>query len=666
MTKTYIKFRKRVMVVSCVIILSWFGLCIRLFNIQILDSSNYRKILIKQAQKKHILKANRGNIYDRNNKPFTRNIIHYTLSASPSKVTKKLELAEMISKNTGKSVSHYLNKLRSKENFIYLERNLNRQSLGDLGSINIDGFQIKRHYRRYYPHNSIGAQIIGYTNIDDNGISGIEKDFNKYLTGAPGWIIKTKGWKGRFQNRSGNPYQKPIGGNNIQLTIDLEYQSILEEELARRQKETNSVAATGIIMDPQTGEVLAIASTPGFNNNKYSKTKIDYHRVRAVTDQFEPGSTFKVVAAISALLKDDIAVSDEFNCENGLYPYYDITVSDHEKYGFLTFSQIIQNSSNIGIVKIMDKVGPMALYNTARTLGFGTKTGISISGEYSGDLHPIKSWSQVSKGQIAMGYEVGVTAIQLAAAYCAIANGGYLVSPTLVRQIVKNNGDIVYKEEPEIIRKVADEKVMGLMKKMLRSVVSNGTGFKAEIAGWEVAGKTGTAKKAKNGSYNNAEYISNFVGMFPFEDPQLLGLIILDEPSKPFHWGSEGAAVVFSRTMKRIINLDDNIIPPSRDRSRHKNNTNDLYPDDIIVAKLSSKKEYSPKKLPPALSIVSTKNNEAIKLPDLRGFSMRKAMKELGIIGIKPKVDGSGKVSWQSPKPGTVVKYGSTCIISLK
>tara|TARA_S200000501_G_scaffold378888_1_gene444604 strand:- start:31185 stop:33185 length:2001 start_codon:yes stop_codon:yes gene_type:complete len=666
MTKIYIKFRKRIMIVSSIIIFSWIGLCVRLFNIQILDSSDYRKTLIKQAQKKHTLKATRGNIYDRNNKPFTRNIIHYTLSAIPSRVTQKLELAEMISRNTGKSVSSYVNKLNSKENFVYLERNLDRQSLGDLGSVNIDGFQIKRHYRRYYPHNSIGAQIIGYTNIDDNGISGVEKDFDKYLIGVNGWIIKTKGWKGRFQNRSGNPYQKPINGNNIQLTIDLEYQSILEEELARRQKETSSIAATGIIMNPQTGEILAIASTPGFNNNKFSKTKIDYHRVRAVTDQFEPGSTFKIVAAISALLKNNIDISDEFNCENGLYPYYDITVSDHEKYGFLTFSQIIQNSSNIGIVKIMDKVGSMPLYNTARDLGFGTKTGISISGEYSGDLHPVKSWSHVSKGQIAMGYEVGVTAIQLATAYCAIANGGYLVSPTLIRQIAKNNGDIIYKEEPTILRRVADEKVMGLMKKMLRSVVSNGTGLKAEIAGWEIAGKTGTAKKAKNGSYNNAEYISNFVGMFPFEDPQLLGLIILDEPSKPFHWGSEGAAVAFSRTMKRIINLDDNIKPPFREKPKYKESSNDSYQDDIILAKLSSQPKSSLMKVPPSLSMVSTKKNKAIKIPDLRGFSMRKAMRELGVIGLKPRIDGSGKVSWQSPEPGTVVKYGSTCIISLK
>jgi len=664
MTKTYLKFRTRITAAACFVILSWAGLCARLFQIQVLNGSKYQNVILNQAQKKQTLIANRGNIYDRKNRPFTRNIIHYTLSAKPGDVTDKASLANALSEQTGKPADKYLKKLNSKDNFVYLERNLQRETLGTLENISFDGFHIKRHYRRYYPHNSVAAQVVGYTNVDDQGISGIEKGFNNYLTGTPGWIIKTKGWKGEFQPKSGNPYQKPIDGDNIQLTIDLEYQSILEEELDRRQQETNAKAATGIVMDPQTGEILAMASTPGFDNNRYFETEMDYHRVRAITDQFEPGSTFKVVAAIAALSENAISLTEEFNCENGEFPYYDIIIKDHEKYGFMTFPQIIQNSSNIGVVKVMDQVGSIPLFETARSLGFGTTTRISLAGELSGKLHPVKNWSRVSQGQIAMGYEVGVTAIQLATAYCAVANGGFMVTPRLIRQIIKDNKDVVYAEEPSIIRRVANRRVMDQVQKMLRSVVVNGTGHNAEIAGWDVAGKTGTAKKVINGKYSDHKYISNFVGLFPSENPQLLGLIILDEPHKPYHWGSEGAAVTFKRVMKRIINLDDSIVPPTRLKKHPTRNLKKSIRDDIILADAQIIARPA-SILPPVLSMVSDYNNQ-VEMPDVRGFSMRKAMTTLRSSGIKFKIEGSGKVVWQSPRPGTVLHRGKTCVVHLK
>tara|TARA_Y100000590_G_scaffold469467_1_gene657211 strand:- start:1229 stop:3226 length:1998 start_codon:yes stop_codon:yes gene_type:complete len=665
MTKTYLKFRKRITAVTCFVILSWSVLCAKLFQIQILNRSKYQKVILTHAQKKQTLIANRGNIYDRNNRPFTRNIIHYTLSAKPGDVKDKVNLANALSEQTGKPILKYLEKLNSKDNFVYLDRNLQRETLGKLENIALDGFHIKRHYRRYYPHNSVAAQILGYTNVDNMGISGIEKDFNQYLTGTPGWIIKTKGWKGKFQQKSGNPYQKPVDGDNIQLTIDLEYQSILEEELGRRQKETYAKAATGIVMNPQTGEILAMASTPGFDNNRYFETEMDYHRVRAVTDQFEPGSTFKVVAAIAALSENAISLTEEFNCENGEFPYYDITIKDHEKYGFLTFPQIIQNSSNIGVVKVMEQVGSIPLFETARNLGFGTTTRISLAGELSGKLHPVKNWSRVSQGQIAMGYEVGVTAIQLATAYCAVANGGFMVTPRLIRQIIKDNKDVVYAEEPSIIRQVTNRRVMDQVQKMLRSVVVNGTGHNAEIAGWDVAGKTGTAKKVIDGKYSDDKYISNFVGLFPSEKPQLLGLIILDEPHKPYHWGSEGAAVTFKRLMKRIINLDDSIIPPARLKKDAAKHFKKPIRNDIVMAKTQPVASQVSVKSPPVLSMITSYNNQ-VKMPDVRGFSMRKAMTTLRSSGIKFKIEGSGKVAWQSPRPGTILTNGKTCLINLK
>ena len=659
MTKTYKKFRPRVKALAIFVLFGYSILFFRLFQIQVLNSSQYQEVIVEQAQRKQILKANRGNIYDRKNRPLTRNVIQYTLSAKPNLVEKKNQLASAISNRTGKDKNKYLEKLNSKKDFVFLERDLQRQTLGSLETKNFEGFNIKRKYRRYYPQEHIASQLIGYTDVDNKGISGIEKDYNKYLTGEPGWVIKTRGWKGAYQKKGGSPYQDPINGSNIKLTIDVDYQSIMQEELEKRQLETSAKGAIGVIMNPQTGEILALASTPSFDNNQFSKSEMNYHRIRAITDQFEPGSTFKIVAALAALVDGKIRIDDEFDCENGTYPYYDIVVRDHEPYQHLNFSQIIKHSSNIGVIKAMELVGSNALFKTARDLGFGTPTNINLSGELSGKLHPIKNWSSVSLGQISMGYEVGVTAIQLATAYCAIANGGYLVTPKIISQIVNEKNEIIYKENPEIVRKVGNQIISKQMINILRSVVSEGggTGRKANIKGWDIAGKTGTAKKVTNGKYSNDKYISNFVGFLPASKPQLLGLVILDEPRKPYHWGSEGAAVAFNRIMKRIINVDDAIIPPKTPTEK-----------DISITSGVFATSYDLKTREDSIPQLSTKKNhyKKVVMPDIRGFSMRKAMISLLDKGLKYKINGSGMVSWQTPEPGKLIAAGTTCMVHLK
>ena len=658
MTKTYLKYRSRVIFLSGFIILSWAGLCLRLFQVQVLNGKHYQKEVLKQSHKKQVLPANRGNIYDRDNRPLTRNIIHYTLSVNPSKVINKREIAEELSKQTGKPKEKYLEKLNSKSKFEYLERNLQKNEMGLLETKVFPGLRIERKYRRYYPHENIGAQVLGYTNLDDEGISGIEKDYNNYLRGIPGWVYKTKGWSGKIQHKSGMPFQKSINGSNIQLTIDLEYQSILEEELKKRQDETGSSSATGIIMDPETGEILAMATTPGFDNNHFGSTRPEFHRIKSITDQFEPGSTFKIVSTVSALYDGLISLNDEFNCENGSFEYHTKKITDHESHSMLTASQILHHSSNIGIIKIMDQVGRKRLFSMSRDFGFGSKTGINLNGEVSGKLNHFSDWSAVSLGMIAMGHEVGVTAIQLASAYCAIANGGYLLKPRIVHQIMDESENIIYSEEPVVLRKIADESTIESVREMLRGVVVKGTGKNADIPGWKVAGKTGTAQKWKDGKYSNSDFISNFIGFLPADNPQLLALIMLDEPSKPFHWGNEGAAVAFRRIMGRIINMDDTISPPLNDYVA-------FEPKGVMAESEKSNVELTKTKLPLNLSTFSSNSNKT-KVPEVRGLSMRKMMTMLNEFELKYKVNGSGRVYWQSPKPGQVVNKGTVCIVGLK
>ena len=458
------------------------------------------------------------------------------------------------------------------------------------------------------------------------------------------------------------PSKNPINGCNIQLTLDLEYQSILEDELSRRQKETESISATGIIINPQNGEILAIASTPGFNNNNFTETDPKYHRIRSITDQFEPGSTFKSFLATSALNTLKVDLNEEFNCENGKYLYYDIPIRDHEERGMLTLPQIIHLSSNIGIIKIAEKIGSNSLYNTSRSFGFGSKTGISLNGESTGKLKSLNNWSAVSLGQIAMGHEVGVTAIQIVMAYSAIANGGFLLKPRIIKHIIDNNNNIVYKEKTTIIRKISNKEIMKDICSMLRGVVSNGTGKNAEILGWDIAGKTGTAQKFKDGKYSDDQFISNFIGFFPYKDPQLLAFIMLDEPRTPYHWGSEGAAIAFNRILKRVIGMDDKIIPPK------KNKIEDMIANKIHTIKNENSTNIAKNNstnIPISLSLKENLNKK-IKMPNLIGMSLRKALYELNFSNLNYKINGSGKVIWQNPKSGSLILKGSTCTISLK
>ena len=660
MTRSYKKYKFRINVIIASTIFAWLCLSLRLFQIQILNAAEYKSAVILQSQKKHVTVAERGNFYDRDNRPLSRNIFHYTLSTNPKKINDKLGLAREISSITNKPADLYLKKFNSRTNFEYLERNLKRKQVENFNSNKYKEVNIEKHSKRFYPHDNIGAQLIGYTNADNEGISGLEKYFEHQLKGELGWIYKTKGMSGKIQHKSGMPFKKPINGNNIQLTIDLEYQSILEEELFKRQLETDASSATGIIINPQNGEILAIASTPGFNNNLFNMSDPSNHRIKAITDQFEPGSTYKVVSAISALYNNKIYPNQEFDCENGEYQYYTIPVRDHKKHTILSTSQIIQHSSNIGIVKIIEKVGPKILYNTSRDFGFGSKTGIKLDGEIKGTLNPFINWSAVSLGQIAMGHEVGVTAIQLAMAYCAIANGGFLFRPKIIRQVINSENLSVHIEKPIIIRKIADEKTMIEIKRMLRDVILDGTGINAEISGWRVAGKTGTAQKWINGKYSNKKFISNFVGFFPDENPQLLSLIIIDEPKPPYHWGGQGAAIAFKRIMKRIINMDDSISPPFHESPSKAFRIHEASKENIV--KYDSKELEN---IPIELS-VKAKGHTGVRIPELRGFSMRKAMNALNSKGIVPEMVGSGKVAWQSPSPGTLVQTGDVCKVGLK
>ncbi|MEC9448552.1 MAG: penicillin-binding protein [Candidatus Neomarinimicrobiota bacterium] len=623
----------------------------RLFQIMVIDSEQYKQQGITQAQKNEKLLAVRGNIYDRNNVPLTQNIIHYSLGAQTFKIKDRAEFAAKIANSTGRDIEYYLKKIDTKKSFVVIEHKLRQNKVQPLLEQIIPGLVIERKSRRYYPQENIASQTVGFTDVDDKGLTGIEKEFNSYLAGKAGWVVKQVDGKGRSQIKTSFPIKPPIDGSNIQLTIDLEYQSILHEELNRRINETNAKGAIGIIINPQNGSILAMSSMPDFNPNQHGLSPIENQKNRVLTDQFEPGSTYKVVTATAAVATNAVSLYEEFNCKEGKINVAGKIISDHEIFGLLTFPQIIAHSSNVGMIKIAQKLGQEPLYTFSRDFGFGSPTGIQFPGESKGKLRQTKYWSEMSLAEISIGYEVGVTALQLASAYAAIANGGYLIKPSLIKQILSAKGEVIYSEKPEIIRKIANPEIMETVKDMLVDVVQYGTGEKAKIKGWSIAGKTGTAYKFIDGAYSN-KYISNFAGFFPAEKPQVVGVIILDEPKYGYHWGGYGAAPVFRRIAQRIINVDDSI----------KHHKKEKRPTETVIANNDNEKSLI------ALSTVNSlkkyQDGYAI-VPNVRGMSIRKAKSILKKSNLRAKFEGSGQVVWQSPAPGTKKLPGTICTIGL-
>ena len=653
MTKSFTKFRSRILFLSSIVIIVWAGLTVRFFHIQVIKSNDLADRSKRQGGNKVDLSAVRGSVKDRNNNDLASNVVHYSFGIHPKEVENRERLINAFAEATGRQRNYYEERFNSQASFVFLDRNLRYNIAQPLLRIEDKGLISNRHGYRYYPQKRIASQVLGFTDVDNIGIEGIEKQFNKNLKGKSGWVVLQKDGKGRSRRNNSYPRMAPIDGSDLYLTIDLHYQAILQNELQKQVKRTSAKGAMGVIVEPSTGKILAISSLPDFDPNEAATFPPETFRNRVITDQFEPVSTFKLVSATAALSRKLVKKNEEFNCGNGFYEYRGQTIKDWDKFGLLTFPQIIQNSSNVGIVKVSERVGPKNLYDFGRKFGFGALSGIAFPGEAKGVMKRIEEWSQISIAEISIGYEVSVTSLQLALAYSAVANGGFLMKPHIVEKIVHPTGAISYQAKPQVGRRVASREVMKDLTDMLELVVSKGTGSKANLQGWNVAGKTGTAKKYADGGYSNQKFVASFVGFFPAHKPRMTAVIILDEPKEGFHWGSVSSAPVFKSVMKKIIQGNDAILI-------HK----PIQRKDIFVAKDNPKSinDRGQKTSPPLLSTV---RNSWVVVPDVRGRSLRNATSLLRKAGLKVIPKGSGTVVWQNPSPGKKVKVSSFCSIGL-
>lgn len=618
----------------------------KLFYVQILNHEHYASRARLQSTEVEVLAAVPGNIIDRNGVALTANLIHYSFAVDPEVMEQPEAIVEAFARAFRRSADHYRQRLATGRSFVWLERNVPRERAEPLLRLQARGLIVRREVRRRYPFGSLAAPLVGFTNVDGRGISGLELEYDTFLRGESGWQLLRRDAKGRVLPQYGHSGQPPRDGAQVRLTLDMDYQSIFQEELARAYDRLSPASVQGMLMNPQTGEILAIAQVPSFDPHEPRTAPLSSQRLLAITDMYEPGSTLKVVTAAAALDAGLHSPTSEFYCEDGEFTYRNLKIRDTSPRGILTFAEILAHSSNIGIIKIAEDLGASRLYNYCGRFGFGTRSGISLPGEAPGLLRALRDWTPISTGEIAMGQEIGVTTLQLASAYSAIANGGLLMRPFLVDRVQSPQGKTLRRFQPEIIRRVASRVAMAQLRDMLELAVEQGTGREARLPGYRLAGKTGTAQKFIDGKYSDREFVATFAAMFPADRPRLVCVVAVDSPIYGTHFGGEAAAPIVRNTIKRILNLDDNFYAPPKTR--------------YVGATRPAGRPY----------LLTTQNylEHSVSwgvVPDFRGYSLRKALQLARQTGVRLRVEGSGGVVRQSVKPGAPVDHHQECLITL-
>ena len=634
----------------------------RLFNIQVSEHDRYAKIAEKQQNKTVKIKAERGLITDRNGEilAYTKDDVSLFVDTRMTNKKAKERIATKFAEVFGKKKKHYLRLLNSANKNICLEKKAVKEDVIQLSEFVVEGYFQIEDYSRVYPYGSLASHVLGYVDRKLVGVSGVEKYFDDKLTGIDGYKLMENDVLGRVVTVNQELSRKPVPGNTVKLTINKTYQKILETEVQKGLNKFKGKSAVGIIMNPNTGEILALTNQPDYDPKNYNIYPSYKRRNRSITDTYEPGSTIKPLI-MSILLDEDLTYeSEKINTENGVYRVKGATIRDTHEHEYLTATGIIQHSSNVGIAKLSDRIDEDTFYRYLRNYGFGSLTSIDLPGETPGLLKKPKYYSKISKKFISFGYEISVTPLQLALAYSALVNGGELMHPYVVQQVTDANGNIVEEFAPKKIRRVVSQKTSERVKKMMKEVVEDGTGTEAFIPGVSIGGKTGTAQKLVNKKYSNKEYNSSFVGFFPVENPQILVLIVVSSP-KIGRYGGRVAAPIFHEVAKRILDNDgteikkdipeekQEIIP----KLKHQQNedvfvTSNLPEQRVLLPNSDKKKKYS---------IDST------VMPNLNSFTKREAIKILHDLGIKYKAEGSGTVVSQSIAPNTKIKDGLVCVI---
>ena len=552
-----------------IIIGSFFCFCFltiiaRLFYLQQLKQDNFSQLANNQHVRKLKISPKRGEIRDRNGVPFAINLEVDSIFADPRKVEDAHLCAYHLASHFGIDEKKAYRKLTSKRSFVWLKRKVDKEKTAVFKKLNLKGIYYQQEVKRVYPKNEILSHLIGFAGIDGEGLEGLEKYFNEDLSGEYGWRMISKDAK-RREVWHCMPLEKPaVDGCSIELTIDQMIQYIAESELEKAFLQYQPIWGGIVVMRPRTGEILAMATRPTYNPNRFGDYPAEYRRNRLITDIVEPGSIFKIISCSSALNEGAVKFSDVFFCEYGSYRIYGHTLHDCHEYEYLSYPQIIAVSSNIGTAKISMNLGKEKLYNYIDMFDFGKKPGLLMHGEASGIFRNLKYWSNLSIVCIPMGQEISVSAVQMLKAVSVIANDGWLMKPYFVKSINYPDGKVKEAFEAQPIRQVITPKTAKAVNEALKMVCrQGGTGINAELEDYTVAGKTGTAQKVINGKYSDTNYVGSFVGYVPADRPEISIIVMMDD-CKGQYYGGVVAAPVFREVARKVLKYLE--IPPENNR----------------------------------------------------------------------------------------------------
>jgi cell division protein FtsI (penicillin-binding protein 3) len=637
---------------------------LRAFQIQVLGVREIRDRGAKQYSSAIPLLPQRGVILDRTGTELAVSIATKSIFVQPAKLRDPDKAADLLAPRVSRSARELRKLFAREKGFVWVRRQMPstaaeeavrevKQALSALDPqahgkpSAVDGIGTVEEPKRFYPNRELAASLVGFTNLDSEGMEGVELSLNRYLRGERGSLLCERDARGRIIVPPTTPVVVNSKGHSVALTIDRNIQHVAESELQAAVEKYDARGGMAVVLSPGTGEILAMATAPSFNPNAPARGPAEARKNRSLTDSFEPGSTFKVFTLASALELGAVSTTDRFFCENGSYHYAGKVIHDTHRYGWLTAPEVVKFSSNIGITKINDRMDGNRFYDMIRAFGFGSRTGIELRGEVPG-IAPSRHGfeSRIRRATVSFGQGISVTPLQLAAGMAAVINGGKVMKPYLVREIRDPEGKTVFRGAPEELRRVLSPKTSAQMREILGKVVEeDGTGTQARIKGFLVGGKTGTAQKVEPGSgrYSATKRTASFIGFLPRNDPKLLILVVIDEPRGQVYGGVVAAPAFNQIAVKTAYYLG---IQPTE------------------TAALAAARPSGPS-TPRSVTRVSTARTAgAMVMPDLSGMSMGRVVDILGGYSVKLSLAGSGVARAQTPDPGAVLVPGTECSVT--
>ena len=643
--------RFRVASILILFLVLYVALASRAFQLQVVSGETLKKLADGQHKKSLTLYPERRFIFDRNGQKLAATVMADSVYVDPSNVKEHRKVSSKLSSILGIKRQKIVKALSNQGSFRWVARQISPIKAERIRALNLEGVHLIQEPKRFYPHREMAGHVLGFAGLDSTGLEGLEVKYDEYLKGVPKEVVWGRDAKGQKIYLSDNADGMDDGSCSLFLTIDSKIQYIVESQLREAIEGTGARGGSVIVMDPGTGEVLAMANEPMFNPNTFSIYPADARRNRAVTDCFDPGSVFKPFLAAAALEEGLIAESDTFDCENGSYTVGNRVVHDaqNEKFQELSLAEIIKYSSNIGSIKVAERLGRKNFYHYIKMFGFGSKTGVDLPGESSGILRDSNDWDDIDFATIAFGQGISVTAIQLVAAMSAIANDGVLMKPHVVRCMVNKKGMVVKEFKPEEVRRVISPETSHRIASIMTDVVEGeeGTGRNARIANLSVAGKTGTSQKFDfdRGRYSDDKVEASFIGFFPADDPHLVIFVVLNEPEKD-RWGGTAAAPVFRKISEQILRCSNNSME-LRDVAAGEGNERVKIIQASTVTEIISR---------------STQVDKSV-IPDFEGMSIREVLRISQGRGIDVKIAGSGWALRQNPAPGVRIVENQRCYV---